>query len=138
VRVALLQQQRDHGVSQVLLFSTDLSLSGRDIVRFYRARFQIEFLFRDAKGSLGLSDCQARSAKALEFHWNAAFCALNVAKWQEAQRSETRRFSAASCKQRCSNQRLLEVFSCRLGLDWTMIKSHPAYQELRNYGAITP
>jgi Transposase DDE domain len=84
VRVALLQQQRKHGVSgvggvsQVLLFSTDLSLSGRDIVRFYRARFQIEFLFRDAKGSLGLSHCQARNTKALEFHWNAAFGALNA------------------------------------------------------------
>jgi hypothetical protein len=125
-------------VSQVLLFSTDLTLSGRDIVRFYRARFQIEFLFRDAKGSMGLNHCQARNAKALEFHWNAAFCALNVAKWQEAQRSETRRFSAASCKQRCSNQRLLEVFSGQLGLDWRSVKSHPAFQELCNYGAITP
>jgi hypothetical protein len=131
------------GVRQVLLFSTDLfstdlTLSGRDIVRFYRARFQIEFLFRDAKGSLGLNDCQARNSKALEFHWNTAFCALNVAKWQEAQRSETGRFSAASCKQRCSNEHLLKVFSGRLGLDWTRIKSHPAYHELCNYGAITP
>jgi hypothetical protein len=58
-----------------------------------RARFQIEFVFRDAKGSMGLSHCQARNAKALEFkalefHWNAAFCALNVAKWQETQRCE--------------------------------------------------
>jgi DDE superfamily endonuclease len=138
VRVALLQQQRRQGVSQVLLFSTDLSLSGWDVVRFYRARFQIEFLFRDAKGSMGLSHCQARSTRALEFHWNAAFCALNVAKWQETQRCQTRRFSAASCKQRCSNQRLLEVFSYRLGLDWISVKSHPAYQELCNYGAITP
>jgi hypothetical protein len=147
VRVALLQQQRRQGVSgvsQVLLFSTDLSLSGRDIVRFYRARFQIEFLFRDAKGSLGLNDCQARNTKALEFHWNAAFCALNVAKWQEALRcsrcsnSSKRRFSAASCKQRLGNERLLEIFSDRLGLDWTRIKLHPAYPELCNYGAITP
>ena len=144
VRVALLQQPRRQGVkkvSQVLLFSTDLSLSGRDIVRFYRARFQIEFLFRDVKGSLGLNDCQARDTKALEFHWNAAFCALNVAKWQEAMRashSSQRRFSAASCKQRCSNERLLEIFSDRLGLDWTRIKLHPAYPELCNYGAITP
>jgi hypothetical protein len=138
VRVVVLQQERRQGVSQVLLFSTDLSLSGRDIVRFYRARFQIEFLFRDAKGSMGLNHCQARSAKALDFHWNAAFCALNVAKWQESQRSEIRRFSATSCKQRCSNQRLLEVFSCKLGLDWRGVKSHPAYQELCNYGAITP
>jgi len=142
VRVALLQQQRRQSVSQVLLLSTDLTLSGRDLVRYYRARFQIEFVFRDAKGSMGLSHCQARNSKALEFHWNAAFCALNVAQWQETHRaekgSEKRRFSAASCKQRCSNQRLLEVFSDRLGLDWSSVKSHPAYHELCNYGAITP
>ena len=144
VRVALLQQQRRQGVSgvsRVLLFSTDLSLSGRDIVRFYRARFHIEFLFRDAKGSLGLSHCQARNTKALEFHWNAAFGALNVAKWQEAMRSSNssmRRFSVASCKQRLGNERLLEIFSDTLGLDWTRIKLHPAYPELCNYGAITP
>ena len=30
--------------------------SRRGIVRFYRARFQIEVLFRDAKGSMGLKD----------------------------------------------------------------------------------
>jgi hypothetical protein len=138
VRVALLQQERSHGVSQVLLFSTDLTLSGQAIVRLYRARFQIEFLFRDAKGSMGLNHCQARNSRALEFHWNAAFCALNVAKWQETHRSQTRRFSVASCKQRCSNQRLLELFSCKLGLDWRSIKCHPAYQELSNYGAIIP
>ena len=110
-------------------------------MRLYRARFQIEFLFRDAKGSLGLSDCQARNAKALEFHWNVAFCALNVATWQEALRSSnpaSRRFSAVSCQQRWSNERLREVFSGKLGLDWTRIKSHPAYQQLCNYGAITP
>ena len=52
VRGALLQQQHNQGVSQVLLLSTDLTLKGRDIGRLDRARFQIEFLFRDAKGSL--------------------------------------------------------------------------------------
>jgi Transposase DDE domain len=44
------------------LFSTDVSLSAQTIYRYYQARFQIAFLFRDAKQFTGLSDGQARSA----------------------------------------------------------------------------
>ena len=33
----------------ILLFSTDVHLSARDILAYYRARFQIEFIFRDAR-----------------------------------------------------------------------------------------
>jgi DDE superfamily endonuclease len=40
-----------------LLFSTDIALSAKTIYRYYKARFQIEFLFRDAKQFTGLSDC---------------------------------------------------------------------------------
>ncbi len=36
-----------------ILFSTDLKLAAKDIYRFYKARFQIEFLFRDAKQFTG-------------------------------------------------------------------------------------
>jgi hypothetical protein len=45
-----------------LLFSTDTSLSATSIYRFYKARFQLEFLLRDAKQFTGLVDCQARLA----------------------------------------------------------------------------
>ncbi len=42
------------------LFSTDLSLDANTILWFYKTRFQIEFLFRDAKQFLGLNHyCQA-------------------------------------------------------------------------------
>jgi hypothetical protein len=44
------------------LFSTAVALSAQPIYRYDQARFQIEFLFRDAKQFTGLSDCQARSA----------------------------------------------------------------------------
>lgn len=141
VRVALLQEEKP-GASgskthSVLLYSTDLKLSARDIVRYYHARFQIEFLFRDAKGATGLNHCQARNATAIDFHWNAAFSALNLAKWEELQRPAAAAFSVASHKQRHSNANLLRVFSDRLGFDWMTIKCHPAYEELCNYGAIS-
>jgi len=46
---------------------TDLTQEGMQIVRYYRSRFQIEFLYRDAKQHTGLNDCQARSKKNLIF-----------------------------------------------------------------------
>jgi hypothetical protein len=138
VRVVLLQKTTPGKPQYALLFSTDLQLSGHDIVRYYKARFQIEFLFRDAKQGTGLNDCQARNEQALQFHWNAALCAVNLAKWQEAQCHRRQSFSVASCKLRHSNEQLLEVFSHSLGLDWMAIKSHPAYASLCNYGAIQP
>ena len=63
-----------------IFFSTDTSLSASDIVDLYRCRFQIEFCFRDAKQNTGLCDCQARDLDKLDFHFNASFCSLNVAK----------------------------------------------------------
>jgi len=42
--------------ARVVLFSTDLSLSYDKIVKYYSLRFQIEFIFRDAKQYYGLED----------------------------------------------------------------------------------
>ena len=66
--------------SQRLYFCTDESMDGRDVVEYYTTRFQEEFCFRDAKQFLGLTDCQARDKKKLEFAFNSSFTALNVAK----------------------------------------------------------
>jgi hypothetical protein len=136
LKVALLRHTKGDKTTDVLLYSTDLDLSAADIVRYYKARFQIEFLFRDAKQGAGLNHCQARSAQALHFHWNAALCAVNLAKWQEPLRAHGQTFSLASCKQRLANQHLLDVFSAGLGLNLTFVKSHPAYTDLCNYGVI--
>lgn len=43
-----------------LFFSTKTSMSGEEVLRTYRSRFQIEFCFRDAKQYTGLAHCQAR------------------------------------------------------------------------------
>jgi hypothetical protein len=142
IQVALLRKTASTSVSgsQVLLFSTDLSLSGRQIVRLYRARFQIEFLFRDAKSGAGLTHCQARSTQAIAFHWNLALAALNVAKATAATTVATARprFSWASIHQRHLNQHYLRLFSRSLDLDWNHIKTHPNFQALCNYGVIAP
>ena len=48
-----------------VFFSTDLTLSARDIFDIYRTRFQLEFVFRDAKQFTGLTHCQARSLQCI-------------------------------------------------------------------------
>lgn len=105
----------------------------------YTLRFQIEFLFRDAKQFTGLSDCQARDSVKLEFHFNASFTALNLAKVEAQQQQEENRpltFSMASVKRRALNEHLLNRFISNLDLSPSVIKSHPNYEKLRNYGMI--
>jgi IS4 transposase len=107
-----------------LLFSTDLKLAAQDLYRFYKARFQIEFWFRDVKQFTGLNDCQARCSQALHFHFNAAMTALNLIKWEDRQQaSDTQRhvISIATWKIQKANIHLLERFSSWLGLDFSSI-----------------
>lgn len=136
VKVVLLETTSNKRVSRALLFSTDVDLSATDIVRFYKARFQIEFLFRDAKTSMGLNHCQARRSNAIDFHWNTSLTAVNLAKWLEGRPAEIGVFSAGSCKQKSANQHFLDTFITSLGLDLTLIKCHPAYQNACNYGVM--
>lgn len=44
----------------VLLASTDLVQEPGQVVEYYQLRFQLEFIFRDAKQFTGLTQCQAR------------------------------------------------------------------------------
>lgn len=69
VRTNLRTQQR--GV--VILFSSDLELSYERLIRFYQLRFQIEFVFRDAKQFWGLEDFMTVRPVAVR---NAAALAL--------------------------------------------------------------
>ncbi len=123
----------------VVLFSTDCELSAQTIYDYYTLRFQIEFLFRDAKQFSGLNDCQARDKEALHFHFNMALAAVGVTKIEALQEQGTPQpqvFSLASWKQRAFNEHLLDEVISRLALEPTLIKNHPQYDYLRTYGAI--
>lgn len=124
----------------VILFTTDLELGAREILRLYRSRFQIEFLFRDAKQSTGLETCQARDRQALSFHWNSSFATVNLGRVlaeEKNRQPELAAFSMKSIKQQIFNEHLLELFIARLGLDPTVIKNHEQYENLRNYAVIS-
>ena len=64
-----------------LLFSTDVQQEPSQIVKAYRLRYQIEFVYRDGKQFCGWLHCQARSENKLDFHANAALTAINLAKF---------------------------------------------------------
>lgn len=139
IRIVYIVKQNGKSISTALLFSTDTKLSALEIWRYYKARFQIEFLFRDAKQFTGLSDCQARCKESLHFHFNASMTALNLIKMEDrqfAEDSKDRVISVASWKIRKFNEHFLEQFSTMLELDLSLIKSNPQYNELLNYGAI--
>ena len=142
LRVALLITTTPKGKERRLLsFGTDLSQSAREIVRLYRARFQIEFLFREAKSRAGLTHCQSRRAQTLHNHWNAAFAVVNLAKIGQSVGQSAGRgapFSFSSCVQKQRNRHFLKLVSCTLGWDWNTIKAHPRFQDLQNYAVIAP
>jgi len=122
-----------------LLFSTDVEQDPKQIYRFYKLRFQIEFIFRDAKQFTGLADCQARDALKLEFHFNASLTALNLAKFEALQQHQGQApfvFSMATLKRRALNRHLLDRFIANLDLEPSVIKSHPNFSTLCDYGAI--
>ena len=67
--------QANGKIKNTLLFITHIYLPPEQIVEYYQARFQIEFIFRDAKQFTGLSDCKARHLPWLDFHFNASIIA---------------------------------------------------------------
>ena len=140
VRVVVVVNRKDEKkLRYVVLFSTDPKLSARQVFDYYKARFSIEFIFRDAKQFAGFSDCQSREKEVLDFHFNASVSSVNVARLlaqEEQQARERFVFSMSSIKQRFFNQHLLEMFIEKLELDQTAIKNHPQFESLRNYAAI--
>jgi len=66
--------------SYKFFFSTDTEMQAELILKYYQSRFQMEFLYRDAKQHTGLTDCQARSENKLNFQFNLALSAIHVAK----------------------------------------------------------
>jgi hypothetical protein len=121
-----------------VLFSTDVALDALRLYRYYKARFQIEFLFRDAKQFGGLSDCQARSQAKLNFHFNASLSAVTFAKLEARQQNGNRgqAFSMASLKRRAFNQHLIDRICAHLANGQSLEKSSPDYEALCNYGII--
>lgn len=140
IRVVMLRRKIKGGkTSRVLLYSTDTALDAVTLVLYYKARFQIEFLFRDAKQHTGLMDCQARSSQAIQTHVNASLTVLNLMKAEDRLHKKTDGetvISIASWKRRKANQNLMNRLFDNLGLDLKCQKVMRIYKRYSNYGVI--
>jgi hypothetical protein len=126
-------------IARKLYFSTDIAMCAIKIVQYYRSRFQIEFLYRDAKQHCGLTSCQARSENKLNFHFNAALTAVNLAKieWLNNRIAADEPFSMLNIKTMYNNELLLKTFIQRFGINPNLKKNKTIISELRNWGTIT-
>jgi hypothetical protein len=125
---------------EAFLFSTDTEMDASRIYKFYVARFQIEFIFRDAKGFTGLTDCQSRDARRLYYHFNASLTALNIARIQDNQLQKNEKkfyaFSMTNWARKYHVEIVINRFIAMFELDQTSIKLHPDYDRLLEFGNI--
>ena len=139
IRVVIIRPSDLNISTRAILFSTDINLHALKILSYYRARFQIEFLFRDAKQYTGLTHCQSRCSEAIDNQVNASLSALNLLKIEDRNEKKTAGktvISIASWKRRKSNQHLLSRVFNRLGVNLSSIKVCNVYEELSDYGLI--
>lgn len=95
-----------------LYFSTDIQMEAKEIIDYYRTRFQIEFCYRDGKQFTGLTDCQSRDLNKL--HFNASLTSVNLAKVKAIEKGSV--LSMASVKVLCHNIFLMQRFISVLGI----------------------
>lgn len=118
----------------ILLFSTDLSLSAKQIVEFYGLRFQIEFLFRDAKQFTGLEQSQTRQKQKLHFHFNMSMSAINLAR-MDIRKGQT--VESLNDYQRLAyNEKIINLFITNSALDPEFALYQRSKRESARFGLI--
>lgn len=123
-----------------VLFSTDLNLEGRFIYQYYKSRFQIEFLYRDAKQHCGLNDCQGRSENKLHFHFNASLTTVSLAKavyYLPVKKEQRGAFSMSEIKTLNANKIVADRIFSNLDLDLNCKKIRAIYRESLFFGSIS-
>jgi hypothetical protein len=139
INLVVLRWKRSNKVGTAMLYSTDIEQSAMKVVKYYKARFQIEFLFRDAKQHTGLLDCQSTKKEAIKTHINASVTSLNLIKLEDRRAKNTENktvISIASWKRKKMNQNLIGKVLNSLGMSQTCKKARLIFNELSDYGAI--
>ena len=120
-----------------LLFSTDLELDPHRLLYYYQLRFQIEFIFRDAKQFTGLCHCQARDEDKQDFHFNMSLAALNIYRYLIATTSNST-MSMNSFFRKAYNHKLVKTLFSKLNsqaeFEVNIALQHPFVQDVINIG----
>lgn len=120
-------------------FSTDCEMQGTDIIVYYKGRFQIEFLYRDAKQFVGLEEGQSRKEERIDFHFNAALTTVSLAKalyYLNVEEQKRKHFSMSSVKTRYANDLLINKLFSMFGIDPKHGINKEQYYKIRDFGAI--
>lgn len=139
IRVVMLIWKKSKGFGRALLYSTDIELDAMKLIKYYKSRFQIEFLFRDAKQYTGLTHCQSPRKEAVSMQVNASLTALNILKLEDRQKKQTSKatvISIASWKRKKFAQHLMCRLFEALGLSMSCKKVSMVYEQYSHYGAI--
>jgi len=141
VRMVYIEHYGPDGYAKghAILFSTDLSLTPEKILLYYKQRFQIEFLFRDAKNFAGLENCQARSVNKINFHVNASLTTVSLAKalhYLPIPKEQRESFSMLDVKTMYFNQYITDLIFSKLALDLSCEKIRLLYDECLSIGRL--
>lgn len=140
IRLAYVEHKLKKGRTLVkLYFSTNCDREAKHILQYYRARFQMEFLFRDSKQHLGLDHCQARSKNKLHFHFNACLTAVSIAKCAARDHLsifEQQPFSISDIKTELQNRNLIKRFISKYGPVLNFQKNKQCLLQFLNFGKI--
>lgn len=118
----------------ILLACSDTSLCPRLVLQYYQLRFQIEFLFRDAKQFTGLCHCQARDEDKLDFHFNMSMSAINITR--AVQKLNPAITSMNSFVRKAYNLKLVEWLFEHLSKNAEFDQFHPEFHKVLDFGAI--
>jgi hypothetical protein len=137
VKIVYLQDKKTKRYE--IFVCTDSLLKPELILKYYRLRFQIEFLIRDAKQHCGLEECQARSENKLYFHFNMALSTVSVAKaavWLSLPKKKREAFSMRNIKLMYYNKIMTERIFSNLALDLNCKKIKQLYDQCLDIGRL--
>jgi len=140
VRVVIVQKIKNEKIIDAkIYFSTDTKITANEILKIYCTRFQIEFLYRDAKQHTGLTNCQARNEEKLHFHFNISLTAVSLARavhWFSVEKNKRKAFSMADVKTMNYNALLLNRFFRTFAVKPNLLKNNQKVKELLCFGKI--
>lgn len=126
-------------INYKIYFSTSENHKGLEIYQYYKARYQMEFNFRDAKQYAGLEHCQARHRNRLNYHFNASLTSINIAKGiirNGIDKEEEIVLSIHDIKVELYNYSLAQRIFSIYEIDPELDKNRHKMKEILNYGKI--
>jgi len=141
IRIVYIENYDNQGYESgySVLFSTDLKQDPKKIYQYYSCRYQIEFLFRDAKQYVGMEECQARSENKINFHVNASLTTVSLAKAGTVlctEEPDKEVFSMCDVKVLFFNKMLTEFIFSKLALDLSCKKYRSLFMECLDIGRL--